>query len=152
MKRLFKRKKAELSVTGISDQPEGDGAGGSVPSSAQGPGAGQPVLARAIADYSSEDPDDLTFRAGQVIEVTDPGEGPESWWEGRLDGREGCFPGTFVMVRACCCSRPPLGRRCCHSAPRGWRVGGLPPALLALAGVPTNSSVVPTSLLSPRCS
>ena len=39
---------------------------------------------------------DLAFKAGQVIAVTDQGDGPESWWEGELNGRTGSFPGTFV--------------------------------------------------------
>lgn len=78
--------------------------------------AGEPaevpyVLYQALYDYSSQDPDDLCFAANDILQVTDEGDGPESWFEGRSqDGREGCFPGTFVRqgfpsghgaVRAC---------------------------------------------------
>ena len=40
------------------------------------------ALYRALYDYTSEDPDDLQFKANDVIAVTDPGEAgnPESWW------------------------------------------------------------------------
>ncbi|EGD81760.1 hypothetical protein PTSG_11881 [Salpingoeca rosetta] len=55
-----------------------------------------PKLFRAIADFSSDDAEDLQFRAGATIIVTDQGEGKESWWEGELDGKKGTFPGTFV--------------------------------------------------------
>ena len=99
MKRLFKKKaKADISsVDTFSEQPVA-AAPAVVADAAANEGTGSTLRARAIADYTSEDPDDLTFRAGQVIEVTDRGDGPESWWEGTLDGREGCFPGTFVML------------------------------------------------------
>eukprot|EP00730_Choanoeca_flexa_P003688 TRINITY_DN11475_c0_g1_i1.p1 TRINITY_DN11475_c0_g1~~TRINITY_DN11475_c0_g1_i1.p1 ORF type:complete len:1545 (+),score=458.13 TRINITY_DN11475_c0_g1_i1:42-4676(+) len=59
-----------------------------------------PKLFRAIADYTSDDPEDLHFKAGQVIAVTDQGDGPESWWEGEIEGRTGTFPGTFVKSLA----------------------------------------------------
>jgi hypothetical protein len=59
-----------------------------------------PRLFRALADFTSEDPDDLHFRAGQVISVSDMGESPESWWYGELDGKQGSFPGTYVKPLA----------------------------------------------------
>eukprot|EP00056_Hartaetosiga_gracilis_P013297 m.219360 g.219360 ORF g.219360 m.219360 type:complete len:1424 (-) comp13823_c0_seq2:127-4398(-) len=59
-----------------------------------------PKLFRAICDFNTGEEGDLVFRAGQVIVVSDQGEGVESWWEGELDGKFGCFPGTFVKPLA----------------------------------------------------
>ena len=39
-----------------------------------------PKLFRAIADFQSDDPEDLPFKAGDTIIVTDQGQGKESWW------------------------------------------------------------------------
>eukprot|EP01147_Barroeca_monosierra_P008355 gene8355-895_t len=55
-----------------------------------------PKLFRAIADFQSDDPEDLSFKAGQTIVVTDQGQGRESWWEGEINGETGAFPGTYV--------------------------------------------------------
>eukprot|EP00052_Salpingoeca_macrocollata_P028797 m.282783 g.282783 ORF g.282783 m.282783 type:complete len:1739 (+) comp22900_c8_seq6:352-5568(+) len=55
-----------------------------------------PKLFRALYDFNSTDEEDLTFTAGQMIAVTDQGDGPDSWWYGEIDGREGNFPGHFV--------------------------------------------------------
>ena len=41
---------------------------------------GTPVLFYAIADFHSDEPGDLSFKAKQIIAVTDQGEGVESWW------------------------------------------------------------------------
>ena len=39
-----------------------------------------PKMFRAMFDFISEDKDDLNFRAGQIIAVSDQGDGPDSWW------------------------------------------------------------------------
>lgn len=41
-----------------------------------------PRVFRAVYDYTSEDPEDLQFKANDVITVTDTGEvgNPQSWW------------------------------------------------------------------------
>lgn len=44
----------------------------------------------------TEDPEDLTFKAGQIIIVHDQGDSPDDWWEGELDGKKGTFPGSYV--------------------------------------------------------
>jgi hypothetical protein len=43
------------------------------------------------------DPEELGFRAGDVIEVADMSD--KDWWWGAIDDREGWFPATFVRVR-----------------------------------------------------
>jgi len=39
----------------------------------------------------------LSFRAGDTIQVTQAGE-PEGWWEGSLNGQVGWFPSTFCSA------------------------------------------------------
>ncbi len=39
-----------------------------------------PKLYRAIAEFNSGEADDLVLKPGDVVAVTDEGEGPESWW------------------------------------------------------------------------
>ncbi|KAF8594823.1 SH3-domain-containing protein [Ceratobasidium sp. AG-I] len=41
-------------------------------------------------DYQTDDPADLNFKAGDVIELIE--ETSEDWWTGRLNGKEGMFP------------------------------------------------------------
>eukprot|EP00054_Salpingoeca_dolichothecata_P020465 m.129158 g.129158 ORF g.129158 m.129158 type:complete len:1391 (+) comp23625_c0_seq2:79-4251(+) len=55
-----------------------------------------PVLYRALYDYNTGEESDLSFKAGDVICVTDTGDGPSSWWTGNIDDRSGSFPGTYV--------------------------------------------------------
>ncbi|KAF4596431.1 hypothetical protein EYR40_007875 [Pleurotus pulmonarius] len=52
--------------------------------------------ARAIWGYNEnrQEPNDLTFRAGDVIEVTE--ETNADWWKGRINGQEGIFPSNYV--------------------------------------------------------
>lgn len=51
-------------------------------------------LFRALYDFQGDD-DDLCFRAGDVVCVTEEGA-PDAWWYGELNGREGAFPGSYV--------------------------------------------------------
>ncbi|KAI0634810.1 DUF500-domain-containing protein [Trametes polyzona] len=57
-------------------------------------------VARAIAlfDFNAVQPGDLSFKKGQVITVTEKSEDTNTWWRGKLDGREGIFPANFVEV------------------------------------------------------
>jgi hypothetical protein len=56
---------------------------------------------RSICEYSSDDPDDLSFPSNALILVFDQGSSKEDWWEGVLDGKVGVFPGTYVTKMAC---------------------------------------------------
>ncbi|XP_014954160.2 GRB2-related adapter protein isoform X3 [Ovis aries] len=52
-------------------------------------------FAQAQFDYSAQDPSQLSFRHGDIIEVLerlDP-----CWWRGRLSGRIGFFPRSYVQ-------------------------------------------------------
>lgn len=48
----------------------------------------------AIADYSAEYPDELSFSAGDRIEVTV--EINKDWYEGRCHGNTGIFPISYI--------------------------------------------------------
>ena len=43
---------------------------------------------------------DLSFGAGDRIEIIERSENADDWWTGRIDGRTGIFPGTYTQVDA----------------------------------------------------
>lgn len=51
-------------------------------------------LVEALYDHEAEEPDELSFPAGAMVEVIDRSDG--GWWRGRYDGREGLFPSNYV--------------------------------------------------------
>ncbi|KAI0336690.1 DUF500-domain-containing protein [Cubamyces sp. BRFM 1775] len=57
-------------------------------------------VARAIAlfNFDAVQPGDLSFKKGQVITVTEKSDDTNTWWKGKLEGREGVFPANFVEV------------------------------------------------------
>ncbi|KAI6155603.1 hypothetical protein BKA82DRAFT_181695 [Pisolithus tinctorius] len=53
------------------------------------------VQAVTLDSWGGEGPDDLSFRAGEIIEITSEAE--EYWWFGRnRAGKEGGFPPVYV--------------------------------------------------------
>lgn len=54
------------------------------------------TYAEALWDHITMDPEELGFRAQDVIEVLDMAD--KDWWFGVIDDREGWFPATFVRV------------------------------------------------------
>jgi len=58
----------------------------------------QPALqrARALWTYNEDgsEPNDLSFRAGDIIEVV--AETNSDWWTGKVNGRQGLFPSNYV--------------------------------------------------------
>ncbi|KAH3744881.1 hypothetical protein Pelo_13726 [Pelomyxa schiedti] len=50
-------------------------------------------LCKALYDYNGTTNDDLTFRRGDVIEITDSSG---AWWRGTLQGKSGVFPSNYV--------------------------------------------------------
>ncbi|KAG9470991.1 hypothetical protein GDO78_016125 [Eleutherodactylus coqui] len=56
----------------------------------------QPQLprCRALYAYDAQDTDELSFNAEDVLEIVR--EDPSGWWQGRIRGREGLFPGNYV--------------------------------------------------------
>lgn len=47
----------------------------------------------ALYDYSAQAEGDLSFRAGDVIEIVSRTQNDNEWWIGKLQGRQGQFPG-----------------------------------------------------------
>lgn len=54
--------------------------------------------ATAIFDYEAQAEGDLSFHAGDRIEIVEQTESAEDWWTGRLDGVTGVFPGNYTQV------------------------------------------------------
>ncbi|KAI0394635.1 BAR domain-containing protein [Xylariaceae sp. FL0594] len=52
----------------------------------------------ALYDYSAQAEGDLSFRAGDVIEIVSRTQNENEWWTGRIHGRTGQFPGNYVKV------------------------------------------------------
>lgn len=52
----------------------------------------------ALYDFAAQADGDLSFRAGDKIEVVERTDSAEDWWTGRVDGREGVFPGELACV------------------------------------------------------
>ncbi|WFC94630.1 BAR adaptor protein Hob1 [Malassezia brasiliensis] len=50
----------------------------------------------ALYDYTATAAGDLTFKAGDQIEVVQRTPSTEDWWTGRLNGVQGVFPGNYV--------------------------------------------------------
>ncbi|KAI9298992.1 ras GEF [Neoconidiobolus thromboides FSU 785] len=52
-------------------------------------------IVKALCDHISEDTSLLTFRQGDIFQVTSHEE--SGWWEGKMDDRTGLFPPQYVM-------------------------------------------------------
>ncbi|XP_063001784.1 unconventional myosin-Ie-like [Elgaria multicarinata webbii] len=50
---------------------------------------------RALYAYDAQDTDELSFNADDFIEIIK--EDPSGWWQGRIRGKEGLFPGNYVQ-------------------------------------------------------
>lgn len=55
------------------------------------------ILAEAVWDHVTMEPEELAFRAGDVIEVLDTMN--RDWWWGTRGEDSGWFPAAFVRVR-----------------------------------------------------
>lgn len=54
---------------------------------------------RALYDCSADREDELTFRTGEIIVVSEKED--DNWWKGWIEGqphRQGAFPASFVHV------------------------------------------------------
>ena len=52
----------------------------------------------ALYDFEAQADGDLDFRAGDRIEVVERTESTEDWWTGKLNGRQGVFPGKSAFA------------------------------------------------------
>jgi amphiphysin len=52
----------------------------------------------ALYNYEAQADGDLSFSAGEVIEVTRRTTNENEWWSGKLNGRTGQFPGVYIVL------------------------------------------------------
>lgn len=65
----------------------------------QGLSAGPPAeTVTALYDYSAQAEGDLSFRAGDVITIVTKTQNANEWWTGKINGRQGQFPGNYVQL------------------------------------------------------
>ncbi|XP_070998558.1 GRB2-related adapter protein-like isoform X1 [Oncorhynchus clarkii lewisi] len=57
-------------------------------------GGGGLMQVRAQYDFNAEEKDELSFKAGDIIEVLECSD--MSWWKGRLRGQMGVFPSNYT--------------------------------------------------------
>jgi len=60
------------------------------------PLSGSKEYVTALYDYVAQAPGDLSFSAGDKIEVIKKTSDVNEWWTGRLNGVTGIFPGNYV--------------------------------------------------------
>ncbi len=88
---------------------------GAAPSNAKGPGstaaaaapkaadpapaaaAGAEQQAQALYDFDSSEPDELPFKAGDLIKVYSAPD-DNDWWQGEFSGKVGIFPKAYVQL------------------------------------------------------
>ncbi|KAF9569792.1 BAR-domain-containing protein [Agrocybe pediades] len=51
----------------------------------------------ALYDFTAQTDGDLSFNAGDRIELVEKTESTEDWWTGKLNGVQGVFPGNYVQ-------------------------------------------------------
>lgn len=56
-------------------------------------GVPAPETCTALYDYEAQAEGDLSFTAGEVIEIVQRGATENEWWTGKVAGRQGQFPG-----------------------------------------------------------
>ncbi|KAI1662679.1 BAR domain-containing protein [Daldinia decipiens] len=62
--------------------------------------SGAPAVetATALYDYSAQAEGDISFRAGDVIEIVTRTSNENEWWIGKCHGKQGQFPGNYVRL------------------------------------------------------
>ncbi|KAF2122936.1 reduced viability upon starvation protein [Lophiotrema nucula] len=54
----------------------------------------------ALYDYEAQAEGDLSFTAGDVIEILTRTQNENEWWTGKVHGRQGQFPGNYVKLNS----------------------------------------------------
>ncbi|KAA8564947.1 hypothetical protein MFRU_008g02040 [Monilinia fructicola] len=54
--------------------------------------------ATALYDYEAQAEGDLSFSAGETIEIVTRTSNENEWWVGKIHGKQGQFPGNYVKV------------------------------------------------------
>ncbi|KAI0479956.1 BAR domain-containing protein [Xylaria cf. heliscus] len=61
-------------------------------------GAAAVETVTALYDYSAQAEGDLSFRAGDIIEIVNKTPNENEWWTGKINGKQGQFPGNYVKL------------------------------------------------------
>ncbi|KAI1747302.1 BAR domain-containing protein [Xylaria castorea] len=61
-------------------------------------GAAAVETVTALYDYSAQAEGDLSFRAGDIIEIVNKTQNDNEWWIGKINGKQGQFPGNYVQL------------------------------------------------------
>ncbi|KAL7903262.1 BAR domain-containing protein [Trichoderma sp. SZMC 28014] len=61
-------------------------------------GAPPPETVTALYDYAAQADGDLSFQAGDVIEIVQRTKNDNEWWTGKINGKQGQFPGNYVQL------------------------------------------------------
>lgn len=56
----------------------------------------KPLSVIAMFDFNGQEQGDLSFKAGDCIEIVKRTDSKEDWWTGKIKGREGIFPANYV--------------------------------------------------------
>lgn len=59
----------------------------------------------ALYDYEAQAEGDLSFSTGDVIEIVTRTDNENEWWIGKINGRQGQFPGSFPLSESPSCPR-----------------------------------------------
>ncbi|SPN97765.1 probable RVS167 protein [Cephalotrichum gorgonifer] len=62
------------------------------------PSPNNAVTVTALYDYAAQAEGDLSFKAGDVIEIIRKTANENEWWSGKLNGKTGEFPGNYVKT------------------------------------------------------
>ncbi|KAK5683363.1 BAR adaptor protein Hob1 [Elasticomyces elasticus] len=54
----------------------------------------------ALYDYEAQAEGDLSFSAGEIIEVVTRTDNENEWWVGKVGARQGQFPGNYVQLNS----------------------------------------------------
>jgi len=54
--------------------------------------------AKALYEFVPQQPGDLGFKVGDIIEITEQTQSQNDWWKGRLNGNTGSFPANYVQM------------------------------------------------------
>ena len=65
------------------------------PTLPQKPTAAEKKKRRALFDYAAQEPNELTFRDGDIITIVEETANSE-WWTGELKGAVGLFPSNYT--------------------------------------------------------